>query len=156
MSLAGFQILLLLTCIRCCSYPYKVCTVAHSMHTMGHLQVISLISTPAVPPIDFGRLSQSDVSSTAQRIVGQNSSKARWLGYQMQPDVEQHPGTFGILHFPYFLLGHTIYFSGILYSMVVWALERISQPSGIEHFHIDVMTQVSLITLIMGLLFVID
>ena len=42
---------------------------------LGLLQMISLISAPAVPPIDFGGLSRCDLSSAAQRIVRQNSSK---------------------------------------------------------------------------------
>ena len=35
-----------------CSYPYKICTVAHSMHTIGILQVMSLISFRSAT-IDF-------------------------------------------------------------------------------------------------------
>ncbi len=51
--------------------------------------------------------------------------KARWLAYcKIQPDVVEHPGTSGILHFTYYALGHTKPFSGILNSKVVWVLER--------------------------------
>ncbi len=43
---------------------------------------------------------------------------------KIQPDVVQHPGTFGILHFTYYVLGQIKSFSGILNSKVVWVLLR--------------------------------
>ena len=48
---------------------------------------------------------------------------------EMRPGVAQQPGIFGILYFPYGLLGHTKYFSSALNSMVVRVLEH--RESGI-------------------------
>ncbi len=53
------------------------------------------------------------------------AAKARWLAYcKIRPDVVEHPGTSGILHFTYYVLGRPKSFSGILNSKVVWVLER--------------------------------
>ncbi len=50
--------------------------------------------------------------------------KACWLAYcKIQPDIVDHPGTSGILHFTYYVLGRTKSLSGILNSKVVWVLE---------------------------------
>ncbi len=51
--------------------------------------------------------------------------KVCWLAYyKIEPDVLEHPGTCRILHFTYYVLGHTKSFSGILNSkVVVWVLE---------------------------------
>ncbi len=43
------------------------------------------------------------------------TEKAGWFAYcKIRPDVVGHPGTPGILHFTYCILGHTKSFSGIL------------------------------------------
>ena len=41
---------------------------------------------------------------------------------QVRLGVAQHPGVLGILHFPYYVSGHS--FSGLLDSVVVWVLGR--------------------------------
>ncbi len=51
--------------------------------------------------------------------------KACWFAYcKVRPDVVgHHPGTSGILHFTYYILGHTTCFSSVLHSKVVCVLE---------------------------------
>ncbi len=50
-----------------------------------------------------------DIYSTAQRIMDQNGQKnACCPAYcKIKLDVVEHPGTSGILHFTYYVLGHT-------------------------------------------------
>lgn len=50
--------------------------------------------------------------------------KLCWFAYsKMRPDAVLHPDIFGILHFIYYVLGHTKAFPIIPYSMAEWALE---------------------------------
>ncbi len=50
--------------------------------------------------------------------------KACWLAYCKIPaDVVEYPGTTGILHFTYYVLGHAKSFSAILNSRVLWVSE---------------------------------
>ena len=54
---------------------YDCCT--QCAYNRDILKVISLISTPLVPPIQFHRLSRWDVSFAAeQKLVGKNSQKS--------------------------------------------------------------------------------
>ncbi len=50
--------------------------------------------------------------------------EACWLVYcKIRPDVDEHPGTSSILHFTYYVPGHTKSFSGTLNSKAVWRQE---------------------------------
>ncbi len=50
--------------------------------------------------------------------------QAYWLAYcKIRLDEIGHPGTSGILHFKYYVLGHTKSFSDVLNSRKVWVLE---------------------------------
>ena len=79
------------------------------MHAIGtYTTGDSTDSTPVVPAINLRRLSRYDIYSAAQRIVGQNGKKpAGWQSCETQPVLVQHPGNFGILPVPYYVLGHT-------------------------------------------------
>ena len=47
--------------------------------------------------------------------------KACWPAYsKIWPEVVGHPGTFGILHLAYYVLGHIKSFNGQLYTVVGW------------------------------------
>ncbi len=51
--------------------------------------------------------------------------KACWLAYrEIWPDVVGQPGTFGRLHFTYYVIGNLKSFSAIINSRVVWILEH--------------------------------
>ena len=52
------RMLFLFACRTYCSDPYKVRSVVHSRNTIGENKVMSQISTPVVPPINFGWLSR--------------------------------------------------------------------------------------------------
>ena len=95
----------LFTCSTHCSYPYKVCTVAHSIQTIGtNYRWFHCITV--VPPIDFHELSRCDIFSAAQMIVGQNSQKSM-LACKLRNTTGCSTTSwhiFGILHFPYYVL----------------------------------------------------
>ncbi len=61
--------------------------------------------------------------------------KACWLMYcKIPPDVVEHPGTSGILHFSYYILGQIKSLSGVLNSEVVWVLNTGCVSSSVDCF----------------------
>lgn len=54
---------------------------------------------------------------------GQNSQKSMLTSNFKMPDIVVHPGSFGMPHFTYIILGHTNTFSGMVTSVVIWVLE---------------------------------
>lgn len=119
-----------------CSSPYKIHTVSCSMGTIWafggfHSKTKKLRQDPRSSSTKSTALTLKCafqifmlsrlclylcvLSSPGQRIVGQNSQKSV---------VVERPGMSGLLHYTYFILGHSVSFTGILNSVAVWVLER--------------------------------
>ncbi len=98
------------------------CGTCHSVNHLSSVSTLFKSERHSVTHVTYFPL--------CKELWSRMARKTWWLAYcKIRPDVVEHPGTSGILHFTYYSLGLGKFFSGIPNSKVVWVLEHREQLS---------------------------